>query len=65
MPRMTGRELGDQVRDRWPEVKLLYTTGYTRNAIVHGGRLDAGVNLLPKPYTTEQLSRKVRAVLDA
>ncbi len=64
MPRMTGRELADQVRDRWPEVKLLYTTGYTRNAIVHGGRLDAGVNLLPKPYTTEQLSRKVRAVLD-
>ncbi len=64
MPGMTGRELADEVGRRWPQVKILFTTGYTRNAIVHGGRLDAGVDLLPKPYTTEELSRKVRAVLD-
>jgi signal transduction histidine kinase/ActR/RegA family two-component response regulator len=64
MPGMTGRELADEVARRWPGAKILYTTGYTRNAIVHGGRLDAGVSLLPKPYTTEELSRKVRAVLD-
>jgi CheY-like chemotaxis protein len=64
MPQMTGRELADEARRRWPQIKLLYTTGYTPNAIVHGGRLDPGVSLLPKPYTTEELSRKVRAVLD-
>ncbi len=65
MPGMTGRELADQVAERWSEIRILYTTGYTRNAIVHGGRLDPGVNLLTKPYTTEELSRKVRAVLDS
>ena len=65
MPGMTGRELAEEVGRRWPAVKILYTTGYTSNAIVHGGRLDPGVNLLPKPYTGDQLSRKVRAVLDS
>ena len=64
MPGMSGRELADEVKRRWPQMKVLYTTGYTRNAIVHGGRLDVGVSLLPKPYTAEELSRKVRAVLD-
>ncbi|MDP8912692.1 MAG: response regulator, partial [Pseudomonadota bacterium] len=64
MPGMTGRELAEEVKRRWPKVKVLYTTGYTRNAIVHGGRLDAGVSLLPKPYSAEELSRKVRAALD-
>jgi signal transduction histidine kinase len=64
MPGMTGRELADEVRRRWPEIRILFTTGYTRNAIVHGGRVDPGVDLLPKPYTTEELGRKVRAVLD-
>ena len=42
---------------------MLFTSGYSENAIVHGGRLDEGVNLLPKPYTREQLARKIRAVL--
>jgi signal transduction histidine kinase len=65
MPGMTGRELAEQAIRRWPGVKILYTTGYTANAIVHGGRLDPGVSLLPKPYGTEELARKVRAVLDA
>jgi CheY-like chemotaxis protein len=64
MPGMTGRELADQVKGRWPDIRILFTTGYTRNAIVHGGRLDPGVHLLPKPYTSAALSRKVRAVLD-
>jgi CheY-like chemotaxis protein len=63
MPGMTGRELADEVLRRWPQVKVLYTTGYTANAIVHGGRLDPGVNLLPKPYSTHELSRKLRAAL--
>ena len=64
MPGMTGRELADEVVRRKPGIKVLYTTGYTPNAIVHGGRLDAGVSLLPKPYNSEELSRKIRKVLD-
>ncbi len=64
MPGMTGRELADQVLKTRPDMKILYTTGYTRNAIVHGGRLDPDVDLLPKPFTTAELARKVRAVLD-
>jgi CheY-like chemotaxis protein len=64
MPGMTGRELADEVKKRRPNLKVLFTTGYTRNAIVHGGRLDRGVHLLSKPYTTEELSGKVRSVLD-
>jgi hypothetical protein len=45
-------------------VRILYTTGYTRNAIVHNGLLDAGVAFLPKPFTIAQLAAKVRQVLD-
>jgi signal transduction histidine kinase len=65
MPGMTGRELADEAVQRQPGLKVLYTTGYTQNAIVHGGRLDAGVALLPKPYSADQLARKIRAALDA
>jgi signal transduction histidine kinase len=65
MPGMTGRELADRAVSRRPELRTLYTTGYTRNGIVHGGRLDAGVELLPKPFTVDQLARKIRTVLDA
>ena len=43
---------------------MLFTTGYTRNAIVHQGRLDADVQLLNKPYTQQDLARKVRDLLD-
>ena len=43
---------------------MLYTTGYTANAVVHGGVLDAGVNLLGKPFTLDQLAAKLRLVLD-
>jgi signal transduction histidine kinase/CheY-like chemotaxis protein len=65
MPGMTGRELADSAVERLPGLKVLYTTGYTRNGIVHGGKLKAGVELLPKPFTADQLARKVRSVLDA
>ncbi|MGF6839998.1 CheY-like chemotaxis protein [Paraburkholderia youngii] len=47
-----------------PHLKVLFTSGYTQNAIVHGGRLDPGVDLLSKPYSREQLARKIRQVLD-
>ena len=47
-----------------PGLKVLFTTGYTRNAIVHNGRLDAGVNLISKPFTFYDLAAKVRAILD-
>jgi signal transduction histidine kinase/ActR/RegA family two-component response regulator len=65
MPGATGRELADQVRTRFPTVRVLYTTGYTRNAIVHNGVLDEGVWVLAKPFTLDQLARKVRQALDA
>lgn len=64
MPGMTGRELADQALDRRPDLKVLYSTGYTRNAIVHNGVVDAGTNFLQKPYSLNDLARKVRAVLD-
>jgi signal transduction histidine kinase/DNA-binding response OmpR family regulator len=64
MPNMSGRELAEQARKRRPELKILYTTGYTRNAIVHNGILDPGTNLLPKPFSIDDLAMKVRQVLD-
>lgn len=64
MPGMTGKVLSDEVRKRWPHIKVLYTTGYTQNAIVHNGVLDADARLILKPYTLNDLARKVRAVLD-
>jgi CheY-like chemotaxis protein len=56
-------ELARQARARLPKVAVLFTSGYTDNAIVHGGRLDQGIDLLSKPYTREALARKIRQVL--
>ncbi|WP_426409251.1 PAS domain S-box protein [Bradyrhizobium ganzhouense] len=56
-------ELARKAKERLPDVAVLFTSGYTQNAIVHGGRLDLGVDLLAKPYTREALARKVRHVL--
>jgi CheY-like chemotaxis protein len=56
-------ELARKARLRLPNIAVLFTSGYTENAIVHGGRLDAGVELLPKPYSREDLARKIRHVL--
>lgn len=64
MPEMSGRQLVDILRKRNPTLKVLYTTGYTRNAIVHNGILDPGTQLLPKPFSLEDLAEKVRAILD-
>jgi CheY-like chemotaxis protein len=65
MPGRTGKQLADEVKMRWPAIKVLYTTGYSRNAIVHNGVLDPGVQVITKPYTLEQLAAKLREVLDA
>jgi PAS domain S-box-containing protein len=56
-------ELARQARERLPSTAILFTSGYTENSIVHGGRLDEGVELLSKPYTRDALARKVRHVL--
>ena len=64
MPGVTGRVLADLAVKAHPGLKVLFTTGYTRNAVVHNGVLDAGVDLLPKPFTVDQLGLKVREVLD-
>jgi CheY-like chemotaxis protein len=64
LPGKTGRALADIAKARWPELLVLYTTGYARDAIVHHGRLDAGVQLISKPFTFEQLAARVREVLD-
>lgn len=56
-------ELARMARERLPNLAVLFTSGYTENAIVHGGRLDPGVELLGKPYTRERLARRIRRVL--
>jgi PAS domain S-box-containing protein len=65
LPGMTGRELVDEARRRRPDLKVLFTTGYARDAIVHQGRLDPGVELLTKPFTRTQLAVRIREVLDS
>ncbi len=60
---LRSTELAKKARDRLPNIAILFTSGYTDNAIVHGGRLDEGTHLLSKPYTREALARKLRQVL--
>ena len=64
MPGMGGRLLAERAREIQPALRVLYTSGYTENAIVHNGRLDAGVELLSKPYDRDRLAAKLRRVLD-
>jgi DNA-binding response OmpR family regulator len=61
---VNGAKLAEQARRLRPDLKVLFTTGYTRNAVVHNGVLDAGVDLIGKPFTLEALSAKLRAVLE-
>jgi len=64
MPRMSGRELVDAARAMHTGLRVLYTSGYPRDVIVRDGRLETGVELLPKPFTYAALAAKVRDILD-
>lgn len=61
---MTGRQLAERMEQTAPGIKVLFTSGYTENSIVHHGRLDPGVHVLQKPYRSDKLAQKVREVLD-
>ncbi len=65
MPGMNGRELAVAITADRPEIRVLYMSGYTENAIGHNGTLDAGINLLQKPFSLPALKDKVREVLDS
>ena len=64
LPRMSGRVLAQSLLKIRPALEVLYLSGYTDDAIVHHGVLDAGTRLLAKPFTSTDLARKVREVLD-
>jgi CheY-like chemotaxis protein len=65
MPGMDGPQLAEEALRRRPTLKVLYTTGYARNAVVHNGTLAGGLPVLPKPFTMDQLAAKVAEVLHA
>jgi len=64
MPTMSGRELADEARRIRPSLRVLFTSGYTKNSIVHNGRLDPGVEIIGKPFTYQALAEKIADVLD-
>jgi YesN/AraC family two-component response regulator len=61
---VNGRQLAEKAREIVPNLRILFTSGYTENAIVHHGRLDPGLELLSKPYSREELAAKLRRVFD-
>ena len=65
MPGMNGRELAVAISSALPDIRVVYMSGYTENAIGHNGTLDAGINLLQKPFSLPALKDKVREVLDS
>jgi len=65
MPQMGGREMAEHLKTTNPELKVLFTSGYTDDTISHHGVLEAGVEFLAKPYTPAALAFKVRELLDA
>jgi FixJ family two-component response regulator len=64
MPGQNGKQLGDEALRLRPGLKIIYMTGYSRNAVVHQGRLDAGVDLLQKPVSQSVLAARIRRALD-
>jgi CheY-like chemotaxis protein len=63
LPGMNGRQLADQLRAERPDLRVLFMTGYSRNAIVHHGRLDPGVEVVQKPVSASELAAKIEAIL--
>ncbi len=64
MPKMGGREAAERLQPLYPQTMVIYTSGYTDDAIFHHGVLEPGLNFLEKPFSTEDLARKARKALD-
>ncbi|HDL18442.1 MAG TPA: response regulator, partial [Bacteroidetes bacterium] len=64
MPNMSGKELADRISKIRPDVRVLFISGYTDNAIVYHGILEPGTHFMPKPFSPDQLAKKVRMILD-
>ena len=62
---MSGRQLSDEARHRRPELKVVLTTGYTEDTVIHAGRLERGVSLIMKPFSFADLTKKIREALDS
>ncbi len=61
---MSGKAIAERAQSLRPGLKVLFATGYSRDAIVHHGRVDPGINLLLKPFTYDQVASRVREILD-
>jgi CheY-like chemotaxis protein len=62
---MGGKVMAEWLKATFPDLRVLFTSGYTEDTIARGGPLEAGVNFLPKPYTPSSLAHRVREILDA
>jgi len=65
MPQMGGRELAEKLTERLPDIKILFTSGYTDDAVIRHGIIETNTNFIQKPFTFDTLNRKVRKLLDA
>jgi len=64
MPEMNGRDLAEKISHSRPDIKCLFMSGYTANVIAHRGILDEGLNFINKPFSKQDLSTKLRDILD-